>query len=201
VAWQPNGDLIATGAADGRVKLWSARTGGEVFAAGGHGGPAFVAWAPRGDRLASAGADARLRLWSARGGPPDVYRLAGKALAVNWSADGARLAVAVEDEPAQVLSAAGGQEVMRLPEAASSLAWSPDGDKIATVHGPRGALLWKASDGTRLFSLEARNDNPSVPSTLAVAWSPDSKRLGGVVQQRQRRHGGTSAGGSRLGPT
>ena len=62
-AWDPHGRFIATGAADGAVRLWPVQ-GGNPTVLSGHGDTVFaVAFDPRGERLVSAGADGRVIVW------------------------------------------------------------------------------------------------------------------------------------------
>jgi serine/threonine protein kinase/WD40 repeat protein len=65
MAYAPNGDLLATGSADGAVRLWHPRTGHQVFMLGRHdGGVSKLAFSKRADVLASAGSDGEVRLWN-----------------------------------------------------------------------------------------------------------------------------------------
>jgi WD40 repeat protein len=65
VAVSPDGRTIATGGADGTVRLWDMETGRATGAP--FGGSAFwiysVAFRPDGRQLASAGVDGKVRLW------------------------------------------------------------------------------------------------------------------------------------------
>jgi WD40 repeat protein len=64
LAVSPDGDSVASGGADGRVKIWSTATGEEVACFPGHLNTVLsVAFCPDGTRLLSGGSDPVLRVW------------------------------------------------------------------------------------------------------------------------------------------
>jgi RNA polymerase sigma factor (sigma-70 family) len=94
------------------------------------------------------------------------------------SADGKRLAVAVEADRALVLDAATGK---RVQEAANpsrftifSLDFSPDRKTLALGTGGPSLQLWHLETGKRLLGLEERPEDRIVAS---LAFSPDGKLL------------------------
>ncbi|WP_250009813.1 caspase family protein [Actinoplanes sp. M2I2] len=79
VAFAPDDTLIATGAADGTVRIWNSRTGACQHAIDAHAGDVFaLGWLPDGRRLASIGADAATRVWD-----PSDGRLVGTLLSLD----------------------------------------------------------------------------------------------------------------------
>ncbi|VTU00359.1 serine threonine protein kinase : WD40 repeat-containing protein OS=Singulisphaera acidiphila (strain ATCC BAA-1392 / DSM 18658 / VKM B-2454 / MOB10) GN=Sinac_7396 PE=3 SV=1: Pkinase: WD40 [Gemmataceae bacterium] len=99
LAVRRDGELAATGAADGVVRICDAGTGANARRVAGHRGRVTgVAFHPDGARLASVGADGIVRLWDVRTGV-DVLTLEvpAPATAVSWSPDGSKLAVATSD--------------------------------------------------------------------------------------------------------
>jgi hypothetical protein len=96
LAVRRDGELAATGASDGVVRICDASTGANARRLAGHRGRVTgLAFHPDGARLASVGADGIVRLWDVRTGV-DVLTLEvpGRGSAVSWSPDGTRLAVA-----------------------------------------------------------------------------------------------------------
>src|SRR5438309_836730 len=64
VAFSPDGQLLATGAEDDTVRLWSVASGQSLAVLRGHKGRVLaVAFTPDGKALASAGRDGVVKLW------------------------------------------------------------------------------------------------------------------------------------------
>ncbi|WP_322779283.1 TIR domain-containing protein [Frankia sp. Cas4] len=71
VALRPDGTLLASGGADGTIRLHEPATGLSVSRLGGHVGAVHtVAFTPNGALLVSAGADGTVRLWDVRSARP-----------------------------------------------------------------------------------------------------------------------------------
>jgi WD40 repeat protein len=99
VAVRPDGKQLATGAADGSVKLWTAEGKPTASLAAAHpGGVKAVAFSPDGKVLATAGADKTAKLWDVSGDKPTAgHKLEGHEGPVNavaFSPDGKQLAAA-----------------------------------------------------------------------------------------------------------
>ena len=65
VAWSPNGSILATGGADGTVRLWNPDTGVNYAVLRGHTATVkSVAFSPDGSTLASGSLDQTVRIWN-----------------------------------------------------------------------------------------------------------------------------------------
>jgi WD40 repeat protein len=147
VAFSANGTLLATGAADGSVRLYdvSDPARARLIATGQRSGSAVstVAFAPDGATLATAAADGNVQLW-------------------NVSAAGGSLTPA-------------GTALGPVPGYATGLAFSPDGELLAAGSGGGTVHLWDVADPAHPAQLGALS-GPSghVP---AVAFSPSGTVL------------------------
>jgi len=96
-------------------------------------------------------------------------------LAVAWSPDGSKLAVA-GTEGVRVIDAASNQELPGFEDAAPpvyAIAWSPDGNKLASSGADKLINIWDVYNGTLITSLAGHDF-----SRLAdMEWSPDGTKL------------------------
>ena len=177
-AWNPRGTAIATASEDGRLVVWDAGTGKELFAlAGGDGSVWSCAWSPDGSRLLCDVEDDKLTVWDALIGK-ELFSLAGHADYISccaWSSDGSRLLSGSGDNTLKLWDADTGRELLSLAGHAdhvSCCAWSPGGTCLLSGSGDKTLKLWNAATGKELSSLTGHADNVN-----CCAWSPDGSRL------------------------
>lgn len=94
VAWNPNGDTIASGDEGGTIKIWDAVTGETLTTIEAHTGAVRdLSWSPDGKLLVSGGDDALVQVWNpATGESIETFDYTGAVLAVAWRPDGTRIA-------------------------------------------------------------------------------------------------------------
>ena len=68
MAFDPQGETLASGSDDNTVKLWEARSGKLLRTLEGHKRVMSVAFDPQGGTLASGSDDKTVKLWEARSG-------------------------------------------------------------------------------------------------------------------------------------
>jgi WD40 repeat protein len=169
LAWSPDGNQIASGAADGTVRVWNATTGSTSVTYSRHTSAVnAVAWSPDGNHIASGGADSTVQVWDAATGFP-LYTYPGHSGAVNtiaWqsgpqllSGQGSRIASGGDDATVQVWSFGRATTIRHRQATAlqgelliyrghtgpvTSVTWAPDGQHIASGSEDGTVQVWRA---------------------------------------------------------
>jgi WD40 repeat protein len=191
ITYSYDGSLIATGAADGTVRLWDTATGVNLLVLRGHGyGPdqnnesrllggmivGSVAFSPDGSRLASAGWDGTIRVWDTRtGGKLQCVRASEDIVpCVAFSPDGRWLAGGSSDKKVRVWDAATGEPLRSFSGNESMYVWSVAFSRDGRLLGASGASIriWDMANGAELLCLQGHQG----PVRSAV-FSPDDRYL------------------------
>jgi WD40 repeat protein len=208
LAWNPDGTQFVVGDDKHQVKIWNA-DGSLAAACPGHAAPVFHAtWSASGKQIAASTfglytADdleyhAVVRLCDSKG-KAIGSRAGDRAVhALQWSPDGALLAVLRERGTVEFLNAAGEiQSEIQIPAlrqmmVSASMAWAPDGKRIA-LGGVHQILVLDVETG------ELRQSNPFpyfLPNYTYADWSPNGDRIALVTANgvEFRRPDGALAG-------
>jgi WD40 repeat protein len=185
VCFGPGGDYLASGGADGTVRLWEARTGRQVCCL--RGGPwpvRGVCFSPGGDCVASATEYATVQVWDVKAQPADggertrprftLRAHTRPVLCVCFSPDGKRLASGSQDRTIKVWDARTGKLLLDLKRhagAVNSVCFSPDGRRLASASWDETVRLWDAHSGREIPFREG------LGGMFSVCFSPDGKRL------------------------
>jgi WD40 repeat protein len=182
VAFSPDGQTVATGGADGNVRLWNAATQQEI-------GPpmssdakpvAAVSFSPDGTLVAAGSADGNVQLWDTA-----TQQEAGTALiagatqvaALTFSPDGKLLATGGQDGAVRLwdvatLSQAG--TTMATGGAVSALAFGPGGTTLASAESDGATELWNVTTQTQTGAALTVQGSAGVS---ALAFSPGADAL------------------------
>ncbi len=176
VAFGPNGDSVATGSADGTVRLWNAATAVPLAAVTHGSGVNAVAFSGDGHILATGGVDGTVRLWDT-GTKQLLGALTGHASvnAVAFSHDDRTIATGNTDGTVRIWDTG-----TQLPLATLT---GHNGSVHAVAFSPTGpALATGAEDNTvRLWDPLTEQPTAILPGhtgeVFAVAFGPDGKTL------------------------
>jgi hypothetical protein len=195
VAFAPDGKTLASGGADGVVRLWDTSTSRERRHLEGHRGAVkAVVFTPDGKLLASAGTDGTVHVWDATDGR-QVRVLGGDPKGVRALAcapDGRMVASAGDGRQIRLWDVHTGEKLGRLEiptmGGVYGLAFSADGKLLASGGQDRTARLWD------LATNKERRSFKTPGWVLGVALSGDGQLLASGGQDQQIHLWQTSSG-------
>jgi WD40 repeat protein len=186
VAFSPDGTTLASGGADGTVRLWDVATRRQIGRPHTRHTRAVhsVAFSPDGTTLASGSADGTVRLWNVATGRQIGEPLTGTSgdiESVAFSPDGTTLAVGSADGTVRLWDVATGRQIgepLTFPRAViESVAFSLDGTTLAIgstdARGDGTVWLWDVATGQQLGEPLTGH----LRWVYSLAFSPDGKTL------------------------
>jgi hypothetical protein len=178
LAISPDGSQIASGYADGTIKIWSDSTGALLHIFNGHSDAVTsVAYSPDGKTIISGSADGTVRTWDADGGlslrvlkghSPQVFSVA-------ISPDGKRIAAGGSGDAVTIWNAATLQQLAPLAtqlSAVNAVAFARDSRHLAVGGSDTDIQVWDGDAGQLLHSLSGHSG-----SIRALTFSSDGRRL------------------------
>ncbi|QRW05940.1 Vegetative incompatibility protein HET-E-1 [Ceratobasidium sp. AG-Ba] len=172
---------IASGSADGSIKIWDARTGrttGEPLG-GGIGSISAIAYSPNGEYIASGSRDNLVRIWSIRTGliVGTIKCHSRWIRSVNFSPDGTYIASGSDDCTVCIWNAdTAAKPSKRLKGhtgSVSTVICSPNSEYVVSGSSDKSIRVWSSRTG-QMVGEPFRGHTDSVCS---IAYSPDGAYL------------------------
>ena len=184
VAFNPNGNILASGSSDGTIHLWDARTSTHLRTMTGH---TFmitsVVFSADGKMLASGSKDNTICLWDMQSGElrKTLKEHADWVFSMWFSADGKVLASASKDNTICLWDTQSGELRKTLDLGHSQeifeMAFSPDGKTLASWGWESPIYLWDAQTGELRNTLTLQQ----MDVVNEMAFSPDGKTLASAM--------------------
>ncbi len=181
LALSPDGGILASGAADHRIRLWDVDSGREIAVLNGHTAAVHsLSFAPAGDLLASGSSDGTVRLWdvSREALWKTIAALTESVWTVEFHPSGKMVAANTGEKAVGLWNIFTGELVGKPLEVRAGPVWSatfsPDGSRLATASLDGAVRLWTVDGGGPPIRL-ADHSGP----VRCVAFSPDGATLAG----------------------
>jgi hypothetical protein len=177
VAFSVDGKKVASGGADGSVRLWDVKAGKEQRRFDGHNGPVWtVAISPDGRRVASGGFDKTIRLWDPVSGKESKQMVGHDdyVRSVMFSGNGRYILSGGDDRLVKLWDAATGDN-LKISRGHDhfvfGVAIARDGKHGLSASLDRTVRYWDLETGDLIKVLTGHTD-----TVLSVAFSPDGRK-------------------------
>ncbi len=183
VAYSPQGNLLASGGDDNKVRIWDPQSGNLIRTLDGHTNDVLdLVWAPDGSWLASASDDKTIRIWDTRTGQT-IHHLTdhtGWVYDLDVSPDGSQLVSGSQDKTVRLWDVATGQALgapIQLSDWVFAVAWSPDGKVIATGDDDGLVRLWDPKTRQNVVDDQLVDRGKGSAEGTTLAFAPSGRYL------------------------
>jgi WD40 repeat protein/serine/threonine protein kinase len=187
LVYSPDGRRLASGCADGVIKVWDADTGRETLAF--HDADAILrlAFSPDGGRLAAAAGSNVVKVWDLTTRNEALVLRGHKdtVASVAFSPDGWRLASGGGDGTVKLWDAKAPAEGVTLSgrfDSVNDMAFDPDGRRLAIASNYPIVRVLDTTTGVEVFTLTGH-----CADVWGLAYSPDGRQLASVGKDRTVR--------------
>lgn len=182
VAFSPDGLLLASGARDGAVHIWTVPGGREVLRISHPSPVSQIAFYPASNQFATASDDGHLRIFDiTHASQVADFKCGDKIASISFSPDGNVIAALSTDGLTSLFDSAQRKALRTMAggDAGFNLAFSKDSKRLATANG-EFAFVWDLATGRQLLkATHAASSEELTPQQWIVdaAISPDGKLM------------------------
>ncbi|MFZ1694965.1 MAG: WD40 repeat domain-containing protein [Flavobacteriales bacterium] len=177
VDFSPASDMVAVGAGNGRLIIYSLPGGSQLVNVAAHANEVLgVSWSPDGQFIATSGSDGLVKLWSSTGAFIRSFTHPGWVFGVKFTPDGQRIVSGGTDDVVRVWFAATGlldRAITGHTGDVRSVEVSPNGAFIASASVDQTVRIWNLLTGGQQQVLTAAGSSFFV----SVAWSPTENKI------------------------
>ena len=178
LAFTPNGERLATGDADGKIRLWRVSDGKQLLILQGHESWVWsISFSPDGQTLASSSEDSAICLWDVASGQclKTFQGQTNGVRSISFSPNGQMLASSSEDSTIYLWDVASGQCLKTLQgntERTLTIGFSPDSQTLISGSDDAAIRLWNVQNGECFNTLRGHTG-----WIWSVSFSPDSQMI------------------------